>query len=455
MLMSPTWTEWHESKVELQELPQCEPVFHNFLEYFYTGKIMITHTNVMAVLALADKYIVKVKNLHLIYLFRAIIIYHTLLQSLIRLCVDYMSCHIPHAAAHNVLFSWLQYTEPCGHTDVSEKCKNYIKWNLESVANNSEFSQLEGDLLISILKQNDLVVYNEMVLYNCIVRWLELQKIKLQQSGLLQLDVDSKMDKLVETAMSYIRFPMMTPRELADLLLSPLTKKYKEFFVDRMAIGMTFHAGQEDRIRLICGTEEGRLLFTPRLYTSDSFSALLTIDNITSLPSYHTSTFVFSSHISAAECESDKVNEWVVDIYPKGVWFKKCFLIVWQGMLEIPEEIISTIRLSLTCRDLREDQLKVKIALLLYGRQGDKDHIKNVIEVMHYFTKQSKVLNINDIIPFHELNPQAVGGDEACSHYLVGTNRNQLKINIVITPLPPSFTGDFGNKTDNNCSLIN
>lgn len=365
-----------------------------------------------------------------------------------------MTCHIPHAAAHNVLFSWLRYTEPCGHNEVADKCINYIKWNLEAVANNSEFSELESELLINLLQQNDLVVYNEMVLFNCVVRWLDLIKIKFQQAGLSPPEVEDRMDKLVESVMSYIRFPMMTPRELSDLLLSPLIKKYKEFFIDRMAIGMTFHSGHEDRVQQICGTEEGRLLFSPRLYTSDSFSALLSIDNVSSLPSYHTSTFVFSSHISAAECESDKVNEWVVDIYPKGVWFRKCFLIVWQGTLEVPEEIMSTIRLSLTCRDLREKKLRVQIGLLLYGRQGDKDHIKNVVQVVHYFTPQNRVLNINDIIPFHELNPQAIGGDIACSHYLVGPNKDQLKMNIVITPLPPDYVVST-NKTDNNCTLLN
>lgn len=63
MLMNPEWSEWHESKVVLKELPQCEAVFHNFLEYLYTGKIIITHTNVMALLSLADKYIVRVNHL--------------------------------------------------------------------------------------------------------------------------------------------------------------------------------------------------------------------------------------------------------------------------------------------------------------------------------------------------------------------------------------------------------
>lgn len=58
--MKPEWTEWHESRIVLQEPPQCEEVFGTFLEYLYTGRILVTHTNVMAILTLADKYIVKV-----------------------------------------------------------------------------------------------------------------------------------------------------------------------------------------------------------------------------------------------------------------------------------------------------------------------------------------------------------------------------------------------------------
>lgn len=70
------WAEWSESHVVLQELPQCEPVFHHFLEYFYTGKILITHTNVMGILCLADKYIVKAsESNHLIMNFYNIFFY--------------------------------------------------------------------------------------------------------------------------------------------------------------------------------------------------------------------------------------------------------------------------------------------------------------------------------------------------------------------------------------------
>lgn len=58
--MRPEWAEWHESKVVLQEPEACVAVFHNFLEYFYTGQIVLTHDNVLPILALSDKYNVKV-----------------------------------------------------------------------------------------------------------------------------------------------------------------------------------------------------------------------------------------------------------------------------------------------------------------------------------------------------------------------------------------------------------
>lgn len=62
MLMRPEWTEWHESRIILQEQPQCVTVFPIFLEYFYTGRITLTHENVMPILALSDKYNVTVNK---------------------------------------------------------------------------------------------------------------------------------------------------------------------------------------------------------------------------------------------------------------------------------------------------------------------------------------------------------------------------------------------------------
>ena len=61
-----------------------------------------------------------------------------------------------------------------------------------------------------------------------------------------------------------------------------------------------------------------RLLFTPRLYTAEQWSACLTVDNLPSLPAYHTRTLFFSTPASASELENkDSQLEWIVELYPK------------------------------------------------------------------------------------------------------------------------------------------
>jgi hypothetical protein len=76
---------------------------------------------------------------------------------------------------------------------------------------------------------DDLAIYDEMTLFHCLVKWIEVQ--------------DDPNENLIRQVFSYVRFPMMTPRQLADLLLCSLTQRFKEFFVERMAIAMAFHSG--------------------------------------------------------------------------------------------------------------------------------------------------------------------------------------------------------------------
>lgn len=114
------------------------------------------------------------------------------------------------------------------------KKRDHVRWNFESIASQEEFSTCEVDVLISLLQLDDLVVYDEMTLFHCMVRWMEAQ--------------EDPNENLICQVFSYIRFPMMSPRQLADLLLCSLTQKYKEFFVQRMAIAMAFHSGTYDKL---------------------------------------------------------------------------------------------------------------------------------------------------------------------------------------------------------------
>ncbi|XP_054280143.1 BTB/POZ domain-containing protein 17 isoform X2 [Macrosteles quadrilineatus] len=416
MLNSPMWCESNKKRIELTESAECEPIFGQFLEYFYTGQIRINHNCIMPLLTLGDKYNVK---------------------DLVFLCVKYMCEHIPHAAVHNQLVTWFQYTLSLAHYKAAQACENFVKWNFQYVASTSDFGNLTPEFFTRLLKQSDIVVKNEFTVYECVVCWLDAQQRVLETNK--DSDVESKMKALVHQVMSYVRFPMMTPRQLAELLLSPLIKRHKEFFIEKMAIGMSYHNDQIDRVREVAQTFDGKLMFTPRLYTNEKWCTSMLLENYPQVQPYHIRTLVLSSHALYAEHGGEKTCDWIVDVYPKGVWFRKFFLIVWQGTVEVPESVLRTVRVSVTCKDPPGDglPLRVKIGLLVWGIQDGVEHVMSVITRNHIFNEEEKVLNLDDIISFDELNNTVgtVNGEPRKSPFLVGEKRDVLKIQIVIAPL--------------------
>jgi hypothetical protein len=69
-----------------------------------------------------------------------------------------------------------------------------------------------------------------------------VQKERLKEET-NEADLDNQLFVYVNEVMSNIRFPMMNSRELTSLLLSPLVMKYKDFFMEKMAVGAAFNRG--------------------------------------------------------------------------------------------------------------------------------------------------------------------------------------------------------------------
>nr|XP_032515909.1 BTB/POZ domain-containing protein 17 [Danaus plexippus plexippus] len=450
MLMNREWSEWRESRIVLQETPSAVAVFPHFLKYFYTGQIKISYTSVLPVLSLADKYNVK---------------------DLVNLCLEYMSQHIAQAARRGRLISWMQYTmawpvllhrfPSCAHIKLAmnSACVRFVKWNVEWVVE-GELGELEDDSLLLLMDQSDLVLHNEMALYQLVVATNLFVFLRLQSTDVPEQDVKLHFDSLIVTVFSHVRFPMMCPNQLAKLLLCPLTQEHKEFFMERMAIAMSYQSGQYERIAEIQQSEAGRMLFTPRLYTEDIWGSVLAVDNFHSLPCYHTRTFIFSTRPTIADV-TDKLTEWTVDLYPKGVWFKKSMLIMWAGNYDVPEVVLRTVRISITCQNVPErashdPDVRVKIGILVWGVQNGVEHVASVVERVHRFSAQNRVLNIDGALDFDELNsplyrPAAptntpkTGGQRCpkCSDncevsqktHLLGPAADQLRIQVVIVPL--------------------
>jgi len=105
----------------------------------------------------------------------------------------------------------------------------------------------------------------------------------------------------------------------------------------------------------------------------------------------------------------------------------------------MPEHVKRSVRLSLTCKEPpvdSDDDMRVKIGVLIYGLQDGVEHIARVTEIIHRFSKKDRVLNLDDLLPFEELNPKqgSINPDPAVSPFLVGPNKDMLKLHIVISP---------------------
>jgi len=419
MLMNDKWTESQEKRIVLTESPVCAAVFEVFLKYLYTGKIKVDYSNVIPLLQLADKYNVK---------------------DLLRVGLDFMSRNVAVAAKKNQVVSWYQFTTNCGYKHVSTLCLDYIKWNYETVAKSIDWPNIESSSLVSLLNCSDIVVHDEMIIFNSVQDWLLEQRERMEGDG--EENIELHLQRLTTATVSYIRFPMLTPSQLADLLLSPLTKQHMVFMLERMSLAMAYHRNRSNAIEDILKLNNGDRLLTPRLYTEDKYCASLAVDYFPQLPMYHCRCLHFSAFESTADHAGESQVDWMVDIYPKGVWLQKCFAIFTSGaMKEVPDRVLRTVRVSISTKEEFE-QKRVKIGILVLGSQDGYQHIRHVRTANYIFSTNDQIVTFDDLLSFDALNDLKVksnylireGGD-SLGQTTNQTQSQSLKILVTITPL--------------------
>lgn len=263
MLLNPQWQECKESVIHLVEDPRNNRVFPQFLKYLYTGQVRISIDTAMPLLSLADKYNIA---------------------DLIVLCRDYMLKNIAAAGSQGYLISWMQYSLSFNsHQQLTNDLKNFLRLNIEIVGYSKDFQEIDPNNLVILLQQNDLVIKNEASLFEIVETWLMIKRQQIEQEeSLSDEEKGCHMKALVEGICGHLRYPMMTVTELAKIPLKKVTAFSKEFFCNKMALGMSFHAGQAYH----ADSDETNLQYTPRLYTSDVFCLEMKIENIHSVENY-------------------------------------------------------------------------------------------------------------------------------------------------------------------------
>lgn len=431
MLMNPEWNECRESVIELKEDPMCSMVFPQFLKYLYVGQIKVSIQTVMPMLELADKYNIK---------------------DLVELCVDYMMKHVAKAATQGYLVSWFQYTISLGssHVELTKALQNFLKWNLDIVSESNDFNELCGMILVTLLQQNDLVVQSEFTLFEYLEKWLLYKRDQLdKEPDMTEEEKQYELVSTIEAVFVHVRFAMMSPSELAKILVRPICQHHMEFFVERVAIGMSYHSGQEERIREIRAQENGALQFTPRLYTTDVWGLSMAINGFDQIEDYRSFVACFFSLNYLSECHEEQGIAWEIEFFPRGVRYNRAKLIgVFNTPVntEIPESIIRTVRLKVLLQERLEEDRRFTVGVLISGVQSKITHVRTCHVRTAYFSNDQRVLNIDNLIPYEELQLSAVN----LSQHLIGEKRDTIRLQVVIAPLgehacteTPPF--EFGN----------
>ena len=73
-----------------------------------------------------------------------------------------MSVNIASACQRGQLVSWCQFAGASGHAAVHRLCLDFIKANFGAVAECADFATMELDLLVTLVRSNDLVVADEV-----------------------------------------------------------------------------------------------------------------------------------------------------------------------------------------------------------------------------------------------------------------------------------------------------
>ena len=173
------------------ELPDCE--YESLLElfrYMYSDEANLNGSNVMGVLYLAKKYMVP---------------------SLAENCTKYLQDHLDPSNVFSILPSAQKYEEE----NLVDRCWKLIDDQTNAAVKSDGFATIERSLLEAIVARDTLLIA-EIELFKAVELWATKE---CQRQGLVEADGKDKRRILGEQIMKGMRFPTMTQKDFASVVL--------------------------------------------------------------------------------------------------------------------------------------------------------------------------------------------------------------------------------------------
>ena len=171
-------------------LPDCE--YESLLElfrYLYSDEVKLSGSNVMQVLYLANKYMVP---------------------SLAKKCNAYLRNNLKTSK----VFCILPHAHRFEDKDLEDRCWKVIEKQTEEAVTSDEFVTVERSLVEAVVKREGLNV-KEVELFKAVDRWATTES---ERQGITP-DGDAKRRILGEEIVKAIRFPLMSQKEFASVVI--------------------------------------------------------------------------------------------------------------------------------------------------------------------------------------------------------------------------------------------
>ena len=407
MLTNPTWPEAYTDKIYLEEEPHCGLVFEDFLQYLYTGKVHLSHTSVLPVIILADKYNIS---------------------DLSAVCVEYMCNHLIAPSTESCVLSWLNYSVMCNHRNLEKVCESYITANFQYVMETDEFLTISSDLLLKFLKSSDIVITSEISLYQYAMKWVEKNILpSIKPETYLPENLS-----LLMQIVSSIRQCLMSREDL--LLFQSGTKQIAEYLHKVTGVSC-FPETKSEQYQNLTSPVSTLIKTTqsntsPRIYTCDAWCTEISVPNVNEVQPGEILGAFYSTPCSF-NADSDESWDWHIDLYPRGVLFRGCMMIGHYGNHSIDEVIYERVRLAISSNS--SDCRSVKVTVLVYGLQNGVEYVVKAITKTCLFTSEHVIHHVNDLVAFSDLESKQ-------SPFLLGEDHNEFKIKIIIRPFSSLVT---------------
>lgn len=149
LFFSALFTRWSEKEKTVYPMEgMCADTMRLILDYAYTGSLPITEDNVQEILLAADQFNIL---------------------EVIETCSNFL---VELLHPNNCIGIW-KFTNVCFRTELRCKAFRYILEHFEKACLCDEFLLLSEEELTDIIKQDNLNVQQESIVFEAILRWID------------------------------------------------------------------------------------------------------------------------------------------------------------------------------------------------------------------------------------------------------------------------------------------